>query len=504
MPGRSRRPRVAVIDIGSNSGRVVAFEMDEAGELRILASTRAALRLVREVDEGRRLSEEAMARAMEALHDFKAMAVGAGARRVAAVATAAMRDADNGPLFMARVHRELGLRTEIIDGEAEARFGFLGALHGLGVESGLLFDLGGGSLQVSRFEGRRLRRATSLPLGALRMSRRFLESDPPRTAELRRLRAHVLKHLDRGGVLSLRRGESLVGTGGTLRNLAKLDRRGRAYPVSRLHGYLLPAKRLGALLGRLAGLRLRKREELPGLSDERGDSIVGGAVVIEALAEATGAPEIVVSGQGVREGVALSLLGRTRPGDARQVREAALLSLASRFDGWTARSAERRRALARELYQGLEPRPRPELARALGDAAYMLDVGRSIDFFDRHAHGAEVVLAAEMNGFSHRETALLASVLRRAGDEGADLGSLGELVRRDEDAAIERAAVLLVLADDLEERCPPDGPIRVVCRVKGGTARVDVPRLPAWRPRKVGARFTRAFGWTLVVRPGLG
>jgi exopolyphosphatase/guanosine-5'-triphosphate,3'-diphosphate pyrophosphatase len=495
---------VAVIDVGSNSGRVVAFELDAAGELRILASARAALRLVREVDEERRLSEEAMARAMEALRDFKAMAVGAGAGRICAVATAAMRDADNGSLFMDRVRRELGLRTEIIDGEAEARFGFLGALHGLGVEGGLLFDLGGGSLQVSRFEKRRLKRALSLPLGALRMSRRFLESDPPRAVELRRLRGHVLKHLERAGVPSLRRGESLVGTGGTLRNLAKLDRRGRAYPVSRLHGYVLPAKRVAGLLHRLAGLRLRKREGLPGLSDERGDSIVGGAVVIDALAEAVGAREVVVSGQGVREGVVLGLLGRRRPGEARQVREAALLSLASRFDGWTARAAERRRALARDLYQALDPHPRPDVARALGDAAYLLDVGRSIDFFDRHEHGADVVLSAEMNGFTHRESALLAAVLRRAGDEGADLGPLRELVGRDEDAAIERAAVILVLSDDLEERCPPDGPLHATCRVKGPAARVDVPRLRAWRPRKVGARFARAFGRALVVRPGLG
>ena len=112
-----------------------------------------------------------MARTMEAVRDFHAIAVGAGATRIVAVATAAMRDARNGQLFMDRIRRELGIRVDIIDGREEARYGFAGAVRGLPVSSGLLFDLGGGSMQVSRFRSRRLGRAVSLPLGALRLER---------------------------------------------------------------------------------------------------------------------------------------------------------------------------------------------------------------------------------------------------------------------------------------------------------------------------------------------
>ena len=130
-----RRSPVGVIDIGSNSGRVVVLELDRAGHLRLLAGSRASLRLVHDVDEKQSLSEESMARTMEAVRDFHAIAVGAGARRIVAVATAAMRDAKNGPLFMDRIRRELGIRVDIIDGRVEARYGFAGAVRGLsGVE----------------------------------------------------------------------------------------------------------------------------------------------------------------------------------------------------------------------------------------------------------------------------------------------------------------------------------------------------------------------------------
>src|SRR5262245_23860790 len=308
---RARRNAVAVIDIGSNSGRVMVFERDGSSHLRLLAGSRAPLRLVHDVDTRRELTETTMSRAMEALRDFQAIAGSAGASRLVAVATAAMRDAGNGALFTERVRRELGIDVDIIGGVKEARFGFAGAVRGIPVSSGLLFDLGGGSLQVTRFTRRRIGNAVSLPLGALRVSERALTSDPPTGKQLRRLRHHVSTHLAKAHVGRLAAGDALVGTGGTLRNLAKIDRETRNYPIRTLHGYELSLDRLSDVVDRLASARKKKRDEIPGLSAERADSIVGGAIVIQTLAEFVRTKRILVSGQGVREGVALGLLGLT-------------------------------------------------------------------------------------------------------------------------------------------------------------------------------------------------
>ena len=490
-----------MIDIGSNSGRVVVYRRDAAGRLRLLAGSRAALRLVRDVDRDRRLKDETIERAMTTLADFRAIALGAGATRIVAVATAAMRDAGNGPALIERIHSELGIQLEVIDAEAEARYGFLGGIHGLPVDHGQLFDMGGGSLQISRFRGRSLVRSWSLPLGSLRLSSTFLTKDPPGSGEIDRLRRHVAKLLREAGVPQLRAGECLVGTGGTVRNLAKIDARARGYPVGRVHGYSLERGHLRRIVAQLARTRARKREEIPGLSGDRSDSIVGGALGIETLAEAVGAQAILISGQGVREGLAASLFG-DGVSSAREVRAASVASLALRFDGWRAAAADRREHVTRALLSALDPGASAEIEEALLHAARLLDIGRSIDFFDRHRHAAEIVRGAAMDGFSHREIALLAAVLRGSRQRTVDVEPYAPLLGKQDRAPIERAAVVLALADDIEERCPPGVPIGVRCSLGKRALGVSVPALLAWRPRALDQRFEKVFGRRLDVVPG--
>jgi len=498
MPKRTpSREVVAVIDVGSNSGRVVVFQRDAAGHLRTLAGTRASLRLVHDVDTHGSLSDATMGRAMEALRDFQAIAMSAGAGRIIAVATAAMRDAANGTLFANRLRRELGIRIEIIGGDDEARFGFNGAVRGLAVSSGLLFDVGGGSMQLTWFERRRRGKDISLPFGALRLSERFLESDPPSHKQLRRLRDHVRGRLAKAGVRRLKPGEQLVGTGGTLRNLAKIDRQGRNYPIGEVHGYELTVDRLEEVVELLASTKEKRRDELPGLSAERADSIVGGAVAIQTLAEFVRAPQIVVSGQGVREGIALGLLG-IAVGSPETVKEASISSLVGRFDGWRPEPAARRRTVAVALCRAIAPKAPPSIRAAIEQAARVLDVGRTFDVVNRHEHVAEILLSTELNGFTHAELALLSSIVQRAGDRhseiltlalGADIGP----------KLVERAAIILSLADEIEARCPHGQAIAIHAKI-GQAVTLSIPALRSWLARDLESRFERAFNRSLIVR----
>jgi exopolyphosphatase/guanosine-5'-triphosphate,3'-diphosphate pyrophosphatase len=500
---RAARPRtpaaVAVIDIGSNSGRVVCYRADAAGQLRILATTRAALRLVADVDDRKKLSKKSIERTLVALRDFRAIALGAGARRIVAVGTAALRDASNGAALFRRVQRELGLRIEIIDGAREAQYGFLGAVRGLPVERGILFDVGGGSMQLTRFRARRALRRVSLPLGALRLSHRFLKSDPPREEQMHRLRAYVRRKLAKSGMSRLQLGDELVGTGGTIRNLANVDRRARSYPIARLHGYLLSRKRVAEIAALLGSRSLPERERIPGLSDERGDSIVGGALAIETLMEELAAERVRVSGEGVREGLAYSLIGEELP-PVEAVRRSSIASLVSRFATWDAATAERRRALAGALGRRLLPRASGEVREALDHAAHLLDVGRSMDFFDRHEHVAEMVVATELLGFSHREVALVSAILLAARAERRGAKAWSPLLRDDDFDKVARAGLILALADDIEERCPKGVLIRMRVARRRRAVTIAVPELIAWRSRGLQARFLRLFGRALVVR----
>ena len=219
-----------------------------------------------------------MARTLEAIRDFNAIAVGAGASPIIAVATAAMREAANGQRFLDRIRREVGTEVAIIGGRDEARYGFVGAIRSLPVSSGILFDLGGGSIQVSRFRDRRLGRNVSLPLGALRLSETFLLSDPPKAREIRKLQDHVRRQLKEGEVGRLGSRECLVGTGGTIRNLAKIDRSAEQDAIGALHGYVIRFDRLREVVHRLVSKKETKRDRMRGLSAQRADSVAGGAV----------------------------------------------------------------------------------------------------------------------------------------------------------------------------------------------------------------------------------
>lgn len=493
---------VAVVDIGSNSGRVMVYRQEAGGHLHVLAGRRAALRLVRELDETGRIPPDGLERCFEALRDFRAIARGSGVRRVVAAGTSALREAANGPAFVRRVRRELGISIRTLSGVEEARYGFLGAVGGLPVDDGALFDLGGGSLQVARFRGRRLLGAVSVPLGALRVSDAFLRSDPPSSRETRRLRAHAREVLAAAGLAPLAEGEELVGTGGTVRNLARVDQRASGYPIPRLHGYVLTRPRLREVVSGLAAAKRKRLPGVPGLNADRRDSVVGGGAVIETLLEALGAEQVVVSGEGVREGLARSLAtDRLAPSTA--VRRASLDALAGRFAGWSRDRADRRERVAEALRGALLPAA-GETAEALAHAARVLDIGRTVDFFDRHEHVADLLLATDLGGFSHRQVALVAALVRRAGDEGARERSLAPLVTREDRRPLEQAAALLALADEVTERCAPGSTAAVSVRLRRGEAVVAVPALGSWGPPAVGQRFRAAFSRRLRVVAGEG
>src|SRR5258708_25076788 len=191
---------LGVIDIGSNSGRVLVARVQGAAHLDVLGDARSPLRLVRDVIAGGRLTTETMERTLCIVRGFVAVAKCAGAERTLAVATAAVREASNGEAFIERTRDELGIRVDIADGEEEARFGFLGAVHGLPVQHGIVLDVGGGSLQLIHFRDRKLTRSWSLKLGALRLNDRFLRSDPPPRGEIRNLKEHVYATIEKAGV----------------------------------------------------------------------------------------------------------------------------------------------------------------------------------------------------------------------------------------------------------------------------------------------------------------
>ncbi|MCA1646649.1 MAG: hypothetical protein LC797_14725, partial [Chloroflexi bacterium] len=469
-----------------------------AAHLDVLGDARSPLRLVRDVTRHGLLKPETIERTLCIVRGFVAVAAGAGAERTLAVATAAVREASNGDELIQRARHELGIPVEIADGEEEARLGFFGAVHGLPVLHGIVLDVGGGSLQLVHFRDRQLTRSWSLKLGALRLNDRFLRSDPPSRGEMRNLKAHVYETMEKAGVSSLLADERLIGTGGTVRNLAKVDRRTRSdYPISRLHGYTIDRRRLDDAGALLASQPAGDRGRVPGLNVDRADSIVGGALVVQAVMDRLRAVDFTVAGYGLREGLAL----RSLTDDAAtvvEVQRASVRSLGGRFTSWDPVIAQRRAAVLERLLVVLAPGLAAEALLAAACAARLVDIGASIDYYGRHAHSARIVADANLDGYSHRTLALVAAAVLAVGEREASVKGYGPLLTAADQPVVEQIAAGVGLADALVRYGSADIddalPERSIGRVSVATSVLD-----AWPLEAPTSRAERAFGLRLEI-----
>jgi exopolyphosphatase/guanosine-5'-triphosphate,3'-diphosphate pyrophosphatase len=336
-------------------------------------------------------------------------------------------------------------------------------------------------------------------LGAGRLTRGFLTADPPRSSEIRALRDHVASSLVEVGVPVLEPTEQLVGTGGTIRNLAKIRRASISYPIPRMHGYVLDRNDLRRVVDLLVGVPLARRDAIAGLSRDRADTVTGGGVAVLTVMEAVQARTLMVSGQGLREGVALERTARLPSSAA--ARRASVAALVSRFTTWEEGRSTRRRRIAATLLGALLPQAGSELRETLDNAALILDVGRSVDYYQRWEHAATIVVSADLRGFSHRRIALLSSVIAGAGGGRPNVRAYSPVLSAGDRLPVEQLSLILAISDQLERRS--DGSDLVPQVRLGQRRRPIVLRLSGgcggWQPTDIGRRFKRAFGRDLAV-----
>jgi exopolyphosphatase/guanosine-5'-triphosphate,3'-diphosphate pyrophosphatase len=247
----------------------------------------------------------------------------------------------------------------------------------------------------------------------------------------------------------------------------------------------------------LSGRSLARRRRIRGLNADRADSIVGGGLAVQSLMEAIGAPDLVVSGQGLREGLVYASLG-DRLASPRDIRAESVSALASRFSRWDRARAGLRRDIALRLFDAVLPDAGAKLRDRLDHAATLLDVGRSIDYYERYAHAADIVLTSDLAGFSHRKLAMLAAILRKGGDEGFDIRAYRPLVTSADRVAVAGAAAVLELADEIEHRSAGAAVPDLRCRVGRREIQLEAPIVDPYRRSVLSARARRAFGARLV------
>lgn len=443
---------LAVIDVGSNSVRLQIGRYTPTDGFEIVAQDRVVTRLGEGVFRTHRLDEAASALTLDVLRRFQYSARHWHATAHRAVATSALREARNARTFLRRVRETTGLKLEIISGRREAELIHRGILAGMGDPPDLLaIDIGGGSCELTVSHDGQIRYTRSLPLGAVRLTERFIHSDPARPAELRALRDFVRAKLERPGVRIRHEGFGMaVGSSGSIAALAEIGHRsfGAEKPG------MVTLDHLEQILDLLAPLSVTERRRVPGLGPRRAEIILAGCVVLYEILRAARTRTVDYTERGLRDGLMQELIDQLparRDEQAIAVRQRdGIERLARRFslDLGHARQVTR---LCLQLFDQLRRVARLSAHyRPLLEAAAMLhDIGRIIGVQRHHRHSHYILTHAHLPGFSEHERELIALIARYHRKTPPRLKELRHLPKRDR-KSLPRLAMLLRIADALD------------------------------------------------------
>lgn len=404
--------RKAVIDLGSNSVRIVIFEIGKSGAQRELDNIKQMVRLNEYVDKKGRIREEGVLQTIHVLKQFVKLAELYRVNEIIGVATYVIRAAKNKEEILKRIKKETGLSFRLLSGEDEAYLGYLAVIHTLRVKDALIFDMGGGSTELTLVKRREMVATHSIPYGALTM-RRVLKHDPPSEKDVRRA-LETLYSLFAGIDWVHRLNIPVIGIGGTVRSIAKLVQAEKQYPLRLLHGFQMDSSDITWIFERIRRMRLSERQALEGLSRDRADLVVGGALLIRTLLEVSDGSTLIISDHGLRDGVMFESREKERlvplPKDPLDT------SIESMIEGldlnrehahvtWTL--LERLLTLLKS-YHLLSPKKSDK--RLLRAAALLHDAGHIISHHNASDHTFYVLLHAPLFALTHRERLLVAAI----------------------------------------------------------------------------------------------
>jgi exopolyphosphatase/guanosine-5'-triphosphate,3'-diphosphate pyrophosphatase len=514
VPLPETRERLAAIDVGSNSIRLLVAEYGPHSGITVIDEVKEQPRLAGGVAQTGRLDPAAMDRAVAALTRMHGVAERRGVSRIAAVATSAVREATNGEEFVRRVKEEVGLDLRIIDAETEAALSYRSVAHHFPLEGGrtVIADIGGGSLELISAVDGLIEHTVSLPFGAVRLTELHLADQSEQRRAVKKLRAYLGRQFRRRLPLRDWGAPTLIGSGGSFTNLGRMTavRRGlsAADPV---HGAAVTIAEIEHLLDLLTGMSPENRAQVEGLNPQRADIILAGLAVTAELIERIEARELKISAFGLREGLLLEMAGPdTAPAAVeplRLIREFAERCHSDRRHG------EHVRLLALNLFDLLADKlDAAEEERGILEAAALLhDVGQLVSYRSHHKHSYQLIMHGERLPFSPRERQLVALVARYHRRRGPRKRheAFGKLPKPDR-GIVQRLAGMLRVAEGLDrghtanvekvtvELCPTRLTVRAVPRFAGADLSLE-----CWGAQEQADVLGKVLARDVVIEPAV-
>ncbi|WP_411680863.1 exopolyphosphatase [Clostridium thailandense] len=498
--------RIAIIDIGSNSIRLVLVQINKNNFFSVIDEVKETVRLGKDMTIYGGLNPSRIEQAIKTLSFFKCLCEAQNVTEIIAVATEAVRKASNQVEFINRVRLELGIEIRVLTGTLEAYYDYFGNVNSMDISNALLIDIGGSSTELIWVEDRKLKASISMPFGAINLTERFSLYKAMDEKTEKDLKEFILSLYKDIPWLKEIKNIPLVGIGGTIRNIAKISRKKNSYPIANLHNYRTTVEDVIEIYNMSKIKDYTERKKMKGLSKDRADIFLGAAGAVITLFEFLDLKELYVSGCGLREGIIYEyiLQGNT------PLEDVLGFSISNHIFNYEMNSNHAYQVwkLTECLYNDLKSilNIDKDCYKILKTAALLHDCGVRISYYDHHSHSFYIIANSKINGLSHREQLMAAYIaaLHRKNDFKIDLDKYEKIINEEDIKVIEKLAILIRICENL------DGGVNsnvsgVSCDIEAGTVIISVksktdPILEINQALNCAASFEKIFGKKLNIK----
>ncbi|MDU9418731.1 exopolyphosphatase [Staphylococcus lloydii] len=407
--------RIGLVDIGSNTVRLVIFEFDHRTGLNDILNIKTPARLSQYLDADMKMSQDGIDALEETLQSFKKVATRFQVDTLNPIATAALRQSTNRKDIIKTIESNLDISIQIIPEEDEAYYGYYAITHTTEIQDGISIDIGGGSTEVTLFKDKELVHSHSFPYGVVTLQRQFFDNrDHNDKKALKEIEAFLLKQFEQFDWLKKQQ-VALIGIGGSARNIARIHQAQHTYPISGVHNYTMDEKALNEVFKLLTHSSRKELKDLDGLSRDRTDLITPAVALFKTLYSYTDATQFTFSRKGLREGYIMNLINKEFDGEFKSsnVSEIALKHLAQEYY-IEEESAEHRVTLCKQLLEQLCDAKALKISKEdrwlFLEGAYLYYLGRFIDSDSSSPHTFYIIANSNIDGLTHHERVKLALI----------------------------------------------------------------------------------------------
>ncbi|WP_158735085.1 Ppx/GppA family phosphatase [Alteribacillus sp. YIM 98480] len=409
------KEKIAVIDIGSNSIRLVIHDVDEKGRSKEIHNLKKTARLSNHIDLENRLTNEGFTILKRSLQQIEEVIHFHNIKNIKAVATAAIRNASNREAVLSFIKQETSLQVRVLTEEEEAFYGYLAVVNSTFLSDGITIDIGGGSTEITLFQNKKLVHSHSFPFGALTLKKQFFPKKEPDKNDLQKLTHFIKEQFSTLAWLKHAHNLPIIGIGGSARNMSLVHQSQINYSLAGLHQYKMDANDINTTMALLENSSLKERENIDGLSKDRADVIIPAVRVIFMLLEYTAADYFLMSNKGLRDGLLFEEMLRDYSTDYfPDVSEESFFQLSREFEINEDYVLEVGK-IAHKLYRAMEPYL-PAMFKndkniyLLKQSARVLYIGEFISHEASSQHTFYVLTNRSIDGISHPERLAMACI----------------------------------------------------------------------------------------------